>query len=73
MRTIPLEDLLAAGRKATAQAYLAGLLPERQRLRKTPRDPAKKAALARYLTSQIPRTPLRMMENGMLWVSGVSD
>ena len=73
LRTIPLEDFLAAGRKATAKAYLAGRMSERARLRTAPRDPEKLAALARYVSACIRKNPIRRMENGMIWVPGVSD
>ncbi len=73
MRTIPLEDLLAAGRKATAEAYLAGRMSERARLRTAPRDPEKLAALARYVSDYIRKHPIRRMENGMIWVPGLSE
>lgn len=73
LRTIPLEDLLATGRKVTAEAYLAGRMTERARLRTAPRDPEKKAALSRFISDYIRRHPLRRLENGMIWVPGVSE
>lgn len=73
LRTIPLDDLLATGRKVMAKAYLEGRMPERARLRTAPRDPEKLASLARYVSSCIRKNPIRKMENGMLWVPGVSE
>ena len=73
LRTIPLEVLLATGRKVMAEAYLAGRMPERQRLRTAPRDPEKLAALARYVSACIRKTTIQKMKNGMIWVPGVSE